>query len=100
MKEEEYLRHNSILITDKQYKLIIIKIVILLTISIIICLSGFTVMMIFEGRKALFVTGLTMFAISPLLFIFDIFFIMTRYAAKLQLYRHYKKYPKDFESEI
>ena len=100
MQELKYLKQKEILITDKQYKIILVKISIIMTISGIICLGGMAVMMIFENNRTLFIIGLSMFAISPCLFIFDVFFIMTKYAAKIQLYRHYKKYPQDFESEI
>ncbi len=99
MREVDYLRQNNILITSKQYKLILIKIVLMLIIFTTICIGG-GLLMILACSEGLVLTGLILFLIGIILLVFSYFYIMIKYASKIQLYRHYKKFPDDYNAEV
>lgn len=99
MKEKEYLSQLGFLITKTQYKTILLKICVILTISVLVCLSGMILMLATSNRTLLFI-GLIIFVLGGFLLIFDSFFLVIKYAAKIQLYRHYKKHPEDFETDV
>lgn len=99
MKEKEYLNQLGFLITETQYKTIILKMCIILTVSVLICLGGMILMLVTSSRTLLII-GLIIFVLGGFLLIFDTFFLVIKYAAKIQLYRHYKKHPEDFETDL
>ena len=100
MNEKEYLEKIGDLITEMQYKIIIIKMCIILTVSSLICLGGMAVMMIFESNRTSFWIGLALFLFGTFLLIFDAFFLRDEYSEKIHLYRHYKKHPEYFDSNV
>lgn len=99
MREIDYLKQNNILITTKQYKAIITKIFLMLIIFTIVIMAG-VILMIVEFSEVIFFTGLILLLIGIALLIFSYFYIMFKYAAKIQLYRHYKKFPDDYNGDI
>ena len=99
MKEKEYLRQLGFLITGKQYKKILIIMCTVLTMLALIVFGGMLIMVL-ATTHTLLLTGFAIFSVGTVLLIFSVFFLIIKYAAKLQLYSHYKKYPEDFETEI
>ena len=99
MKEKEYLRQLGFLITGKQYKKILIIMCTVLTMLALISFGGMLIMVL-ATTQTLLLTGFAIFSVGAFLLISASFFFIIKYAAKLQLYRHYKKYPEDFETEV
>ncbi len=99
MKEIDFLKQKNILITQKQFRIIIIKMCVIFLITMIITIVGILLMVI-TSKAELFYIGLALFVGGGILFVIDFFFIMIRYSAKVQFYLHYKKYPEDFDNDI
>ena len=99
MKEYEALRQQNLLITKKQYKILIIKVLISLILPALICIGGLF-MMVFTSESTLFFCGLTLFCLGGVILVFMAYLVIDEFTPTILLYRHYKKHPEDFEDEI
>lgn len=99
MNEKEHLRQLGFLVSEKQYKKILIILYTTLIITALVGFSGMLIMLLSSSRTLLLV-GLAIFASGGILLGFESFFLVIKYAAKIQLYRHYKKHPEDFETDV
>lgn len=96
MKEYELLRKNGQLFTDEQYKKCFTLIILALVFSGIINITGLIIAMA-SNISSVVIAGIL---IGIFGFICLIISLALKNSGKIQLYRHYKKYPKDFEREI
>ena len=98
MNELEWLRKRGVLITKKQYKILLLKMYFLVIMSCLITLSGMAIM-IFSEKESLIIAGVSIFIAGFIFMIFCFFYVMCRYAVKLQTYRDFKKRPEYYVSK-
>lgn len=98
MTEADLLRKEGQLISEKQYKNTVTGIILSLTISGIIGVSGAIISMVTNAPRTAIV-GLIICVIGFFLMILSGVFAFKN-ATKIQLYRRYKANPQDFERKI
>ncbi|MGI6280231.1 MAG: hypothetical protein ACOYJS_06715 [Acutalibacteraceae bacterium] len=98
MTEADLMRKEGQLFTEKQYRKCFSLIVISLVVSGLITLTG-AIIAIATTVANIVIVGIVIGAIGFTMLMICLVFVF-RYSAKIQLYRHYKKHPEDFEKEI
>ena len=98
MREEDMMRKDKQLFTEKQYKKCLFVVISILSLSSLIMLVGIIVTLVTDVPKTI-ITGVIIGAIGFVLLMVSVV-ITLRQAGKIQLYRHYKKHPEEFENEI
>lgn len=98
MTEKELMQKEGRLFTDKQYRKCLCLIIGALVVSGLIGLSGGIFAIVSTTATNVIIGGVVLLVGVVLLLISTIFAF--KYAGKIQLYRHYKKHPEDFENEV
>jgi multisubunit Na+/H+ antiporter MnhB subunit len=86
------------LFTEKQYKKCWSLIITSLVISGIITFAGFLIMVLADNADVI-ITGLIVGIVGFILLMISGVYVFKN-AARLDLYRHFKKHPEDFENDL
>ena len=89
---------NGYLFTEKQYKKCLSLIITSLVISGIITLAGFGIAILADNADAV-IAGIIVGISGFVLLMISVVYVFKN-AARLDLYRHFKKHPEDFENDL
>lgn len=98
MKESDLMIRDGLLFTDEQYKKCFRFIIVSLVFSGAITLIG-AFIAILATKGDIVVTGVIVGGLGFVLLMISLISALKK-SSKIQLYRHFKKHPEDFDSQI
>lgn len=98
MNEAEWMKKQGQLLTKKQYLKLLIFVIGFIAISLISVIAGGVIAMLAQ-KESVFIVGFVIGAIGFILFLISLIVAFKNWP-KIMLYRHYQKYPEDFDNDI
>lgn len=102
MNDTEEFQTKDILITKKQYKKLIVKMIVMITVPCVFVLIGGILAILASDMPKfgyeVFISGGVLFGVSFLIMLFNLFYSMLKYMPKLYLYRELKKHPENLNN--
>lgn len=98
MNEAEWMKKQGQLLTKKQYLKLLIFVIGFIAISLISVIAGGVIAMLAQ-KESVFIVGFVIGAMGFILFLISLIVAFKNWP-KIMLYRHYQKYPEDFDNDI
>ena len=92
------MKKQGQLLTKKQYLKLLIFVIGFIAISLISVIAGGVIAMLAQ-KESVFIVGFVIGAIGFILFLISLIVAFKNWP-KIMLYRHYQKYPEDFDNDI
>ncbi|MBS1416524.1 MAG: hypothetical protein HPY94_05255 [Clostridia bacterium] len=99
MNEAEWMKKQGQLLTKKQYFKLLIFVIGFIAISLISVIAGGGVIAMLAQNESVFIVGFVIGVIGFILFLISLIVAFKNWP-KIMLYRHYQKYPEDFDNDI
>lgn len=98
LTEADLMRKEGLLFTKKQYNRCLCFIIVYSIVSGLVTFSGAITAIVTENPNIV-ITGLIIGIVGFIMQLISVI-IAFKFSVKIQIYRHYKKYPEDFETII